>query len=221
MTNFLTEPCANNVPFPSTSMGSCQLGKLFRSYYIRLRMCGATASVDKTELHESLTNRMRDSRNRFVSSWQFRCFLGLITSKSAAIAFTGAFSANQWWKIKLGSFASMWKKHQSTDLEFERNLRMKRERMVISLQFAKLAVNVPNAHCYVYLYRRWWFLLLLLTKSSKINFFLDLFRLERDDYETFRKPSERFCPKATNHREPSSFVNTIIADTLLSFCYHY
>ena len=221
MTNFLTEPCANNVPFPSTSMRSCQLGKLFRSYYIRLRMCGATASVDKTELHESLTNWMRDSRNRFVSSWQFRCFLGLITSKSAAIAFTGAFNANQWWKIKLGSFARMGKKHQSTDLEFERNLRMKRERMVISLQFAKLAVNVPNADCYVYLYRRWWFLLLLLTKSSKINFFLDLFRLEHDDYETFRKPSERFCPKATNHREPSSFVNTIIADTLLLFCYHY
>ena len=221
MSNFLKEPCANNVPFPPTSMRSCQWGKLFRSYYIRLRMCAAKASVDKTELHESLTNWMRDSRNRFVSSWKFRCFLGLITSKSAAIAFTGAFNANQWRKIKIAFFASVWKKHQSTDLESERNLRMKRERMVVSLQFANLAVNVPNAHCYVYLYHRWWFLLLLLTKSSKINFFLDLFRLERDDYETFRKPSERFCPKTTNHREPSSFVNTIIADILLFFCCHY
>ena len=34
---------------------------------------------------------------------------------------------------------------QSTDLESERNLRVKRERMEISLQFAKLAVNVLNA----------------------------------------------------------------------------
>ena len=150
MTNFLKEPCANSVPFPPTSMRSC-LGKLFRSYYIRLRMCAATASIDRIELHASLTNWMWDSRNRFVSSWQFRCFLGLIISKSAAIAFTGAFN----------------------------------------------------------------FLLLLLAKSSKINFFLDLFRLERDDYETFRKPSKRFCPEATNHREPSRFVNTIIAHTLL------
>ena len=139
----------------------------------------------KLRLRESPTSWMRDSRNRFVSSWQFRCFLGLITSKSAAIAFTGAFNANQWWKIKLGSFASMWKKHQSTDLESERNLRMKRERMVVSLQFAKLAVNVPNAHCYVYLYHRWWFLLLLAAKSSKINFFLDLFRLERGRLRNF------------------------------------
>ena len=194
MTNFLKEPCANNVSFPPTSMRSC-LGKLFRSYYIRLRMCAATASLDRTELHASLTNWMRDSRNRFVSSWQFRCFLVLITSKSAATAFTGAFIANQWRKIKLGSFASIWNKDQSTDLESERNLRMKRERMEVSLHFAKLAVNVPNAHCRVYLYRRWWFLLLLCAKSSKIIFLLDLFRLERDDYETFRKPSERVCPK--------------------------
>ena len=27
------------------------LGKLFQSYYIRLRMCTATASVDRIELH--------------------------------------------------------------------------------------------------------------------------------------------------------------------------
>ena len=29
----------------------------------------------------------------------------------------GAFNANQWRKIKLGSFVSIWKKDQSTDLE--------------------------------------------------------------------------------------------------------
>ena len=90
---------------------------------------------------------MRDSRNRFVSSRQFRFFHGLITLKSAAIAFTGAFKANQWRKIKLGSFASIWKKDQSADLESERNLRMKRERMEVSLHFAKLEMNVPKAHC--------------------------------------------------------------------------
>ena len=33
------------------------------------------------------------------------------------------------------------------DLESERNLRMKRKCKEVSLQFAKLAVNVPNAHC--------------------------------------------------------------------------
>ena len=109
MTNFLKEPCSNNVPFPPTSMRSC-LGKLFRFYHIRLRKCAATASIDRIELHESLSNYMRDSRNRFVSSWQFRCFLGLITSKTATIAFSGAFNTNQWRKIKLGSFASIWKK---------------------------------------------------------------------------------------------------------------
>ena len=135
---------SNNVPFPPTSMGSC-LGKLFRSYYIRLRMCAATASIDRIELRASLTNWMTDSRNRFVSSWRFRCFLGSITSKSAAIAFTGSFNANQWRRIKLG-FASIWKKDQSTDLE-STNLRMKMECMEVSLQFAKLAMNVPNAHC--------------------------------------------------------------------------
>ena len=76
-------------------------------------MCAATVSVDRIELLPSLTNWMRDSRNRFVFSWQFRCFLGLITSKSAVIAFTGAFNGNQWRKIKLGSFASIWKKDQT------------------------------------------------------------------------------------------------------------
>ena len=90
------------------------LGKLFQSYYIRLRMCTATASVDRIELHPSLTNWMRDSKNRLVSSWQFCCFLCFITWKSAAIAFyTGGFNANQWWWIKLGSFASRWKKDQT------------------------------------------------------------------------------------------------------------
>ena len=90
----------NNVPFPPTSMRSC-LGKLFRSYYIRLRMCAATASIDRIELHASLTNWMWDSRNRFVSSWQFRCFLGLITSKSAAIAFTGLSTQTSGGKLNL------------------------------------------------------------------------------------------------------------------------
>ena len=162
----------------------------------------------------------------FFPADSFAVFSVFITSKSSAIAFTGAFKANQWRKIKLGSFVRIWKKDQSTDLESERNLRMKRESMKISLQFEKLAVNVPNAHCYVYLYRWWWVLLLLLAKSSKINFFLDLFRLERDDYESFRKPSERFCPKATNHREPVSFFKHYYCSHLALvvyylFCYHY
>ena len=148
MTNFLKEPCANNVPFPPTSMRSC-LGKLFRSYYIRFPMCAATVSIERIGLHASLTNWMWGSRNRFVCSWQFRCFLGLITWKSDAMAFTEAFNANQlqWRKIKLGSFTSIWTKDQSTDLESERNLRTQRERIEVSLQFANLAVNVPYAHC--------------------------------------------------------------------------
>ena len=58
------------------------------------------------------------------------------------MVFTGGpFNANQRRKIKLGSFASIWKKDQSTNLESERNLRMKRERMEVSLQFAKLAAK--------------------------------------------------------------------------------
>ena len=66
------------------------------------------------------------------------------------MAFTGGpFNANQRRKIKLGSFASIWKKDQSTDLESERNLRMKRERMEVSLQFAKLSVNDPNASLFI------------------------------------------------------------------------
>ena len=52
-------------------------------------------------------------------------------------------------RIKLGSFASIWKKDQSTDLEFERNPRMKRERMEVSLQFARLAVNVPIVKLFI------------------------------------------------------------------------
>ena len=111
-----TNPGQTMFAFSPTSMRSF-LGKLFRSYYIRLRMCAATASIDRIELHASLTNRMRDSRNRFVYSWQLRCFLGLMTSKSAAIAFPGVLNANQRRKIKFGSFASIWKKDRSTDLE--------------------------------------------------------------------------------------------------------
>ena len=97
----------------------------------------------KIELHASLTNRIRDSRNRFVYSWQLRCFLGLITSKSAAIAFPGTLNANQRRKIKLGSFAGIWKKDQSTNLESERNLRMKRERKEVSLQLQNLQWMSP------------------------------------------------------------------------------
>ena len=36
---------------------------------------------------------------------------------------------------------------EATDLESQRNLPMKREQENVGLQFAKLAVNVPNAHC--------------------------------------------------------------------------
>ena len=53
--NFLPRTLLMNIPFPPTSMRSC-LGKLFRSYYIRLRMCAATASIDRIVLHASLTN---------------------------------------------------------------------------------------------------------------------------------------------------------------------
>ena len=144
MTNFLKEPCANNVPFPPTSMRSC-LGKLFRSYYIRFPMCAATASIDGIVLHASLTNWMWDLRNRFVSSWQFRCFLGLITSKSAAIAFTGLSTETSSVKLNLDRFLAYGRKINRQILNPERNLRIKRERMEVSLQFAKRAVNVPNA----------------------------------------------------------------------------
>ena len=142
--NFLPRTLLNNVPFPPTSMRSC-LGRLFRSYYIRLRMCAATASIDRIELHASLTNWMWDSRNRFVSSWQFRCFLGLITSKSAAIAFTGLSTETSGGKLNLDRLLAYGRKINRQILNPERNLRIKRERMEVSLQFAKLAVNVPNA----------------------------------------------------------------------------
>ena len=53
--NFLQRTLLKNVPFPATSMCSC-LGKLFPSYYIRLGMCAATASIDRIELQASLTS---------------------------------------------------------------------------------------------------------------------------------------------------------------------
>ena len=160
--NFLPRTLLNNVPFPPTSMRSC-LGRLFRSYYIRLRMCAATASIDRIELHASLTNWMWDSRNRFVSSWQFRCFLGLITSKSAAIAFTGLSTQTSGGKLNLDRLLAYGRKINRQILNPERNLRIKRERMEVSLQFVKLAVNVPNAKfiyiaggdfCFYYCHRR-------------------------------------------------------------------
>ena len=119
-------------------MRSCW-GRLFRSYYIRLRMCAATASIDRIVLHASLTNWMWDSRNRFVSSWQFRCFLGLITSKSAAIAFTGLSTQTSSGKLNLDHLLAYGRKINRQILNPERNLRIKRERMEVSLQFAKLA----------------------------------------------------------------------------------
>ena len=125
-------------------MRSC-LGILFRSYHIRLRMCAATASIDRIELHASLTNWMWDSRNRFVSSWQFRCFLGLITSKSAAIAVTGLSTETSGGELNLDRLLAYGRKISRQILNPERNLRIKRERMEVSLQFAKRAVNVPNA----------------------------------------------------------------------------
>ena len=45
-TIFFKEPCSPTL--------FCSLGKLFRSYYIRLRMCAAT-SIDRIELNASLT----------------------------------------------------------------------------------------------------------------------------------------------------------------------
>ena len=95
-----TNPGQTMFAFSPTSMRSF-LGKLFRSYYIRLRMCAATASIDRIELHASLTNWTWDSRNRFVSSWQFHCFLGLITPKSDAIAFTGLSTQTSGGKLNL------------------------------------------------------------------------------------------------------------------------
>ena len=142
--NFLQRTLLKNVPFPATSMRSC-LGKLFPSYYIRLGMCAATASIDRIELQASLTSWMWASRNRFVSSWQFRCFLGLITSKSAALAFTGLSTQTSGGKLNLDLLLAYGRKINQQILNPERNLRIKRERMEVSLQFAKLAVNVPNA----------------------------------------------------------------------------
>ena len=82
---------------------------------------------------------------RFVSSWQFRCFLGLITSKSTAIAFTGLSTQTSGGKLNLDRLLAYGRKINRQILNPERNLRIKRERMEVSLQFAKLAVNVPNA----------------------------------------------------------------------------
>ena len=125
-------------------MRSC-LGILFRSYHIRLRMSAATASIDRIELHTSLTNWMWDSRNRCVSSWQFRCFLGWITSKTAAKAFTGLSTQTSGGKLHLDRLLAYGRKINRQILNPERNVCIKRERMEVSLQFAKLVVNVPNA----------------------------------------------------------------------------
>ena len=80
---------------------------------------------------------------------QFRCFLGLITSKitskSAAIAFTGLSTQTSGGKLNLDRLLAYGRKINWQILNPERNLRIKRKRMEVSLQFAKLAVNVPNA----------------------------------------------------------------------------
>ena len=83
--------------------------------------------------------------DRFVFGGQFRCVLGLITSKSAAIAFTGLSTQTSGGKLNLDRLLAYGRKINRQILNPERNLRIKRERMEVSLQFAKLAVNVPNA----------------------------------------------------------------------------
>lgn len=68
-----------------------------------LCMCTVTASIERIE----------------------RCVgTGLFTHDINA-AFTGTLDTNHRRKIKLGSLASIQKKGQSTDLDFERNLRLK------------------------------------------------------------------------------------------------
>ena len=83
--------------------------------------------------------------DRFVFGGQFRCVLGLITSKSAAIAFTGLSTQTSGGKLNLDRLLAYGRKINRQILNPERNLRIKRERMEVSLQFAKLAVNVPTA----------------------------------------------------------------------------
>ena len=68
-----------------------------------------------------------------------------ITSKSAAIAFTGLSTQTSGGKLNLDRLLAYGRKINRQILNPERNLRIKRERMEVSLQFAKLAVNVPNA----------------------------------------------------------------------------
>ena len=72
-------------------------------------------------------------------------FFGLITSKSAAIAFTGLSTQTSGGKLNLDRLLAYGRKINRQILNPERNLRIKREHMEVSLQFAKLAVNVPNA----------------------------------------------------------------------------
>ena len=154
MTIFFQEPCSTMFPFLPPR---CVLAmRLFRSYYIRLRMCAATASIDRIELHASLTNWMWDSRNRTVSLFsRFDNFED--NFEECCNSIYGAFNANQWRKIKLGSFASIWKKDQLTDLESGKKSSHKE-----GAQRGKLTVRKTCNECLqrlFYLYRRWWFLL--------------------------------------------------------------
>ena len=75
--------------------------------------------------------------------------------------------------------------------------------MEVSLQFAKLAVNVPNAK-FIYI--------------AGGDFCLDLSSTGTRRQRNFQGTLKKICPKATDHREPSCFVNTIIAHTLLLQC---
>ena len=50
-------------------------------------------------------------------------------------------------EIKLGSFASIWKKDQSTDLESGKKSSHKEGAHGGKVTISKLAVNVTSAHC--------------------------------------------------------------------------
>ena len=60
--------------------------------------------------------------DRFVFSGQFRCVLGLITSKSAAIAFTGLSTETSGGKLNFDRFLAYGRKINRQILNPERNL---------------------------------------------------------------------------------------------------
>ena len=89
LTNFLNEPYSNNVRFLS-HFEEFLFRKLFRFYYISLRMFAETTSIEQIVLHASLTKRMRDCLqltvslfSRFNNSEEY-CFYGGSQRKPAA-----------------------------------------------------------------------------------------------------------------------------------------